>query len=58
MAPKYSIHLDSTMMCHDLREVYLWSSMKKGIVEFVENCPNFQQVSVEHQRPGGLTKNI
>ncbi|WMV14120.1 hypothetical protein MTR67_007505 [Solanum verrucosum] len=53
-----SIHLGSTKMYRDLREVYWWSSMKKGIAEFVAKCPNCQQVKVEHQRPGGLAQNI
>ncbi|KAH0654435.1 hypothetical protein KY290_032963 [Solanum tuberosum] len=39
-------------MYRDLREVYWWSSMKKGIAEFVAKCPNCQQVIVEHQRLG------
>ncbi|KAH0706733.1 hypothetical protein KY289_011809 [Solanum tuberosum] len=49
---RYSIHSVSTKMYHDLREVYWWNSMKKGIAEFVVKCPNCQQVKVEHQRPG------
>ena len=32
--------------------------MKKGIAEFVAKCPNYQQVKIEHQRPGGLAENI
>ncbi|WMV37549.1 hypothetical protein MTR67_030934 [Solanum verrucosum] len=36
----YSIHPGSTKMYRDLREVYWWSSMKKGIAEFVAKCPN------------------
>ncbi|KAH0683010.1 hypothetical protein KY289_020762 [Solanum tuberosum] len=55
---RYSIHLGSTKMYRDLREVYWWSSMKKGIAEFVVKCPNCQQVKVEHQRPGGMAQNI
>ncbi|WMV25482.1 hypothetical protein MTR67_018867 [Solanum verrucosum] len=43
-------------MYRDLREVYWWSSMKKGIAEIVVKCPNCQQVKVEHQRPGGLPR--
>ena len=26
--------------------------MKKDLVEFVAQCPNCQQVKVEHQKPG------
>ena len=55
---RYSIHPGSTKVYRDLREVYWWSSMKKGIAEFIAKCPNCQQVKVEHQRPGGLAQNI
>ncbi|KAH0679031.1 hypothetical protein KY284_020116 [Solanum tuberosum] len=54
----YSIHPGFTKMYRDLREVYWWNSMKKGIAEFVAKCPNCQQVKVEHQRPGGLAQRI
>ncbi|KAH0728078.1 hypothetical protein KY284_003943 [Solanum tuberosum] len=55
---RYSIHSGSTKMYHDLREVYWWNCMKKAIVEFLNKCPNCQQVKVEHQRPGGLAQRI
>ncbi|WMV25326.1 hypothetical protein MTR67_018711 [Solanum verrucosum] len=55
---RYSIHRGSTKMYHDLREVYWWSGMKKGIAEFVVKCPNCQQVKVEHQMPSTLAQNI
>ncbi|KAH0641167.1 hypothetical protein KY285_037753 [Solanum tuberosum] len=55
---RYSIHPDSTKMYRDLRELYWWNGMKKGIAEFVAKCPNCQQVKVEHQQPGGLAQNI
>lgn len=32
--------------------------MKKSIAEFVAQCPNCQQVKIEHQKPGGLLQNI
>lgn len=32
--------------------------MKKTIKKFVANCPNFEQVKVEHQRPRGLSQDI
>ncbi|KAH0669635.1 hypothetical protein KY289_024128 [Solanum tuberosum] len=51
---RYSIHLGSTKMYRDLREVYWRNSMKKGIAEFVAKCTNCQQVKEEHQRPGVL----
>ncbi|WMV37176.1 hypothetical protein MTR67_030561 [Solanum verrucosum] len=32
--------------------------MKKGFADFVAKCPNFQQLKVEHQRPGGMAQDI
>jgi len=55
---RYFIHTGSTMMCRDLREVYWWSSMKRGIAKSIAKCLNFQQVKIEHQRPGGMAQNI
>lgn len=55
---RFSIHLDSTMIYRDLREVYWWEGMKKGIAEFVDKGPNCQQVKVKHQRLGGLLQTI
>nr|AAV31171.1 Putative polyprotein, identical [Solanum tuberosum] len=55
---RYSIHPGFTKMYRDLREVYWWNGMKKGIAEFVAKCPNCQQVKVEHQRLGGLAQRI
>ena len=52
------IHPGFTKMYCDLREVCWWEVMKKGIAEFVVKCPNYQQVKVEHQRPGGLAQSI
>ena len=55
---RYSIHPGSTKMYHDLRCLYWWDSMKKDIAEFVAQCPNCQQVKIEHQKPGGLLQEI
>ena len=46
---RYSIHLGSTKMYHDLREIYWWEGLKRDIAEFVAKCPNCQQIKVEHQ---------
>ena len=45
-------------MYRDLKDVYWWNGMKKDIAEFVAKCPNCQQVKIEHQKPGGLAKDI
>ncbi|WMV40931.1 hypothetical protein MTR67_034316 [Solanum verrucosum] len=55
---RYSIHSGSTKMYRDLREVYWWNSMKKGIAEIVAKYLNCQQVKLEHQRPGSMAQII
>ncbi|XP_070013771.1 uncharacterized protein [Nicotiana sylvestris] len=55
---RYSIHPGSTKMHHDVKEQYWWDNMKKSISQFVAQCPNCQQVKIEHQKPGGLLQNI
>ncbi|XP_069154521.1 uncharacterized protein [Solanum lycopersicum] len=34
----------------NLRDVYWWNGMKRDIADYVSNCPNCQQVKVEHQK--------
>ena len=55
---RYSIHLGSTKMYYDLKEIYWWESMKRYISMFVQECPNSQQVKAEHLKSGGLTQSI
>ena len=55
---RYSIHLGSTKMYHDHKQIYWWDGMKKDIVEYVAKCPNCQQVKVGHLKLGGLTQMI
>ena len=55
---RYSINPVSTKMYRDLRELYLWEGMKKKIIGFVAKCSNWQQVKVDHQRPGCLAQYI
>lgn len=40
------------------RRDYWCNGLKSDIVEFVAKCPNFQQVKAEHQRSGGLSRDI
>jgi hypothetical protein len=49
----YTVHPGSTKMYQDLKRNYWWSSMKRDIAEYVAQCPECQQVKVEHQRPAG-----
>ncbi|XP_070037066.1 uncharacterized protein [Nicotiana tomentosiformis] len=55
---RYSIHLDAKKMYRDLRQHYWWRRMKKDIVEYVASCQNCRQVKNEHQRPGGLLRQM
>ena len=55
---KYSIHPCSIMMYHDLKQIYLWNSMKKYIVEYVAKFLYCQHVKSKHLKPGGLTQII
>ncbi|XP_049391619.1 uncharacterized protein LOC125856081 [Solanum stenotomum] len=48
---RYSIHPSVTKMYRDLKSLYWWPGMKKGIGEFVVKFQNCQQVKYEHQRP-------
>ena len=50
---RYSIHPGATKMYRDLKQHFLWSRMKRDIVDFIATCPHCQQVKYEHQRPGG-----
>ncbi|XP_070015506.1 uncharacterized protein [Nicotiana sylvestris] len=54
----FSIHPGSTKMYHDIKEVYWWNDMKKNIAEYVAQYPSYQQVKIEHQKPGGLMQTI
>lgn len=47
---RYFVHPGATKMYHDIREIYWWGEMKKDIAEFVAQCPNCQQVKIEHHR--------
>ena len=55
---KYSIHLGSTNMYHDLKQIYWWDGMKKDIADYVAKCPHCQLVKAEHLKSGGLTQII
>ena len=47
----YSIHPGGTKMYRDLKQHFWWSRMKRDIVDFVDKCPNCQQVKYEHRGP-------
>ena len=55
---RYSIHLGSTKMYHDLREVFLLEGLKGVIAKFVAKRSICQQVKDEHQNISGLLQEI
>ncbi|WMV45403.1 hypothetical protein MTR67_038788 [Solanum verrucosum] len=52
---RYSIHPGSTKIYRDFREVYIWSSMKRCIVEFVVKCPYCQNCVIRFGKKGKLS---
>ena len=55
---KYTIHPGSTKMYQDLRRLYWWDKMKRGIAQYVQTCLVCQQVKAEHQKPSGLLQSL
>ncbi|GKC47505.1 putative reverse transcriptase domain-containing protein, partial [Tanacetum coccineum] len=51
---KYSIHLGSDKMYHDLKKLYWWPNMKAEIATYVNKCLTCARVKAEHQKPSGL----
>nr|GEZ15840.1 hypothetical protein [Tanacetum cinerariifolium] len=51
---KYSIHLGSNKMYHDLKKLYWWPNMKADSATYVRKCLTCAKVKAEHQRPSGL----
>ena len=54
----YIIHPSSTKMYYDLKSMYWWNNMKRDVADFVSKCLNYQQLKVEHLRPGGSSQEI
>jgi len=50
----YVIHPGATEMYRDIKEMGPSDEMKSDTTEFVSQCPNCQQVKIEHQKPSGL----
>jgi hypothetical protein len=52
--PRYSIHLGSTKMYHDLRQQFWWTRIKHEAVRYVSECDTCQKVKADYIKPGGL----
>ncbi|KAA3484017.1 integrase [Gossypium australe] len=54
----YWLHLKSTKIYCDLKQIYWWLGMKHEIFEFVSKWLMSQQVKAKHQVPSGLLQPI
>ncbi|GKA89768.1 putative reverse transcriptase domain-containing protein, partial [Tanacetum coccineum] len=48
---KYSIHLGSNKMYHDMKNLYWWLNMKADIATYVSKCLTCVKLKDKHQRP-------
>jgi hypothetical protein len=51
---RYSIHLGSTKMYHDLRQQFWWMRMKHEAARYVSECDTYQKVKPDYMKSGGL----
>jgi hypothetical protein len=51
---RYSIHLGSTKMYHDVRQQFWWTRMKCKIAHYVSECDICQKVKADYMKHGGL----
>jgi hypothetical protein len=51
---RYSIHLGSTKMYHDLRQQFWWTRMKRETACYVPECDTCRKVKADYIKPGGL----
>jgi hypothetical protein len=51
---KYSIHIGSTKMYHDLKAQFRWTRMKCESARYVTECDMCRRVKADHMRPAGV----
>jgi hypothetical protein len=51
---RYSIHLGSTKMYHDLRQQFWWTRMKRKTTRYVSECDTCRKVKANYMKLGGL----
>jgi hypothetical protein len=51
---RYSIHLGSTKMYHDLRQQFWWMRMKHEAARYVSECDTYRKVKPDYMKSGGL----
>jgi hypothetical protein len=55
---RYSIHLRSTKMYHDLKQHYWWTKMKIEIACYVEKCDTCRRVKAIHMKTAGPLQSL
>jgi hypothetical protein len=50
---KFSMHLGSTKMYHDLKPLYWWTRMKREIAQYVLECDTCQRIKASHLKSAG-----
>jgi hypothetical protein len=50
---KFSMHLGSNKMYHDLRSLYWWTRMKREIDKYVSECDTCQRIKASHLHVAG-----
>jgi hypothetical protein len=51
---RYSIHLGSSKMYHDLRQLFSWTRMKHETSCYISECDTCRKVKADYMKPGGL----
>jgi hypothetical protein len=51
---RYSIHLGSTKMYHDLRQQFWWTRMKCEAARYISECDTCRKVKANYMKPRGL----
>jgi hypothetical protein len=51
---RYSIHLGSTKMYHDVRQQFWWTRMKRETTRDVLECDTCRKIKTDYIKPGGL----
>jgi hypothetical protein len=51
---RYSIHLGSTKMYHDIRQQFWWTRMKRETARYMSECDTCRKVKADYMKPGGL----
>jgi hypothetical protein len=51
---RYSIHLGSIKMYHDLRQQFWWTRMKWKTARYVSECDIYRKVKADYLKPRGL----